>query len=97
MIASLTSDAILHDCMCDFRCNFKTRSGYDGCRGRCEQRIFRCPSSLEEFFHKALKDEQKECIRRILSLKEDVLAILPTGFGKSVIKLLNSDWLTLKA
>ena len=55
-------------------------------------------ASLEEFFHKALKDEQKECIRRIVSLKEDVLAILLTGFGKSVIKLLNSDWLyTLKA
>ena len=53
--------------------------------------------SLEEFFHKALKVEQKECIRRIVSLKEDVLAILLTGFGKSVIKLLNSDWLTLKA
>ena len=50
-------------------------------------------ASLEEFFHKALKDEQKECIRRIVSLKEDVLAILLTGFGKSVIKLLNSDWL----
>ena len=54
-------------------------------------------ASLEEFFHKALKDEQKECIRRIVSLKEDVLAILVTGFSKSVIKLLNSDWLTLKA
>ena len=54
-------------------------------------------ASLEEFFHKALKDEQKECIRRIVSLKEDVLATLLTGFGKSVIKLLNSDWHTLKA
>ena len=54
-------------------------------------------ASLEEFFHKALKDEQKKCIGRIVSLKEDVLAILLTGFGKSVIKLLNSDWLTLKA
>ena len=54
-------------------------------------------ASLEELFHKALKDEQKECIRRIVSLKEDVSAILLTGFGKSVIKLLNSDWLTLKA
>ena len=54
-------------------------------------------ASLEEFFHKALKDEQKECIRRIVSLKEDVLAILLTAFGKSVIQLLNSDWLTLKA
>ena len=43
-------------------------------------------ASLEEFFHKALKDEQKECIRRIVSLKEDVLAIILTGFVKSVIK-----------
>ena len=54
-------------------------------------------ASLEEFFDQALKDEQKECIRRIVSLKEDVLAILLTAFGKSVIKLLNSDWLALKA
>ena len=40
-------------------------------------------ASLEEFFHKALKDEQKECIRRIVSLKEDVLAILPINFKAS--------------
>ena len=32
----------LHDCMFDFRCNFKTRSGYGDRRGRCERRIFRC-------------------------------------------------------
>ena len=41
--------------------------------------------SLQDFIHKSLKDEQKECIRRIICLKEDVLAVLPTGFGKSVI------------
>ena len=42
-------------------------------------------SSLEDYIHKSLKDEQTECIRRIACLKEDVLALLPTGFGKSVI------------
>ena len=39
---------------------------------------------FEDFIHKSLKDEQTECIRRIVCL-EDVLALLPTGFGKSVI------------
>ena len=42
-------------------------------------------SSLEDLIHKSLKDEQTECIRRIVCLKEDGLAVLPTGFGKSVI------------
>ena len=42
-------------------------------------------SSLENLIHKSLKDEQTECIRRIVCLKEDGLAVLPTGFGKSVI------------
>ena len=41
-------------------------------------------SSLEDYIHKSLKDGQTECIRRIVCLK-DVLAVLPTGFGKSVI------------
>ena len=41
--------------------------------------------SLESFVHKTLKDEQRECIRRIVVEKKDVLAVLPTGFGKSVI------------
>ena len=41
--------------------------------------------SLQDFIHKSLKDEQKECIRRIICLNEDVLAVRPTGFGKSVI------------
>ena len=39
-------------------------------------------SSLEDFIQKSLKTE---CIRRIVCLKEDVLAVLLTGFGKSVI------------
>ena len=42
-------------------------------------------SSLEDFIHKSLKDEQTECILRIVCFKKDVLAVLPTGFGKSVI------------
>ena len=41
--------------------------------------------SSECFFHKSLEAEQTECIRRIVCRKEDVLAVLPTGFGKSVI------------
>ena len=41
--------------------------------------------SLDDFIHKYLKDEQTECIRRIISLEEAVLPVLPTGFGKSVI------------
>ena len=40
---------------------------------------------FEDFIHKSLKDEQTECIRRIVCLEEDVLALLPKGFGKSVI------------
>ena len=42
-------------------------------------------ASLESFIHKTLKDEQIECIRRILCHGRDVLAVLPTGFGKSAI------------
>ena len=41
-------------------------------------------TSLEDLIHKSLKDEQTECIRRIFSLEEAVLPILPTRFGKSV-------------
>lgn len=41
-------------------------------------------TSLEDLIHKSLKDEQTECIRRIISLEEAVLPVLPTGFGKSV-------------
>ena len=40
-------------------------------------------ASLESFVHKALKDEQIECINRIVCHGRDVLAVLPTGLGKS--------------
>ena len=39
-------------------------------------------ASLESFVHKALKDEQIECIHRIVCNGRDVLAVLPTEFGK---------------
>ena len=35
--------------------------------------------SLEDFIHISLKDEQIECIRRIVYFEKDVLAVLPTG------------------
>ena len=38
---------------------------------------------LEIFVDKTLKDEQTECIRRIVCHGRDVSAVLPTGFGKS--------------
>ena len=40
-------------------------------------------SSLKSFVHKALKDEHLECIHRIVCHGRDVLAVLPTGLGKS--------------
>ena len=43
-------------------------------------------ASLECFVHKALKDEQIECIHRIVSHRRDGLAVLPTGLGKSTIR-----------
>ena len=42
-------------------------------------------ASLESFVHKILKDEQIECICRIVCHGRDVLAVLPMGFGKSAI------------
>ena len=39
--------------------------------------------SLESSVHKALKDEQIECIHRIVCHGRYVLAVLPTGLGKS--------------
>ena len=47
-------------------------------------------SSLERFVQKALKDEQIECIHRIVCHGRDVLAVLPTGLGKSAIHQLIS-------
>ena len=42
-------------------------------------------ASLAHFVHKNLKAEQVECIRRIVGHGKDVLAVLPTGSGKSAI------------
>ena len=42
-------------------------------------------ASPESFVHKALKDEQIECIHRIVCHGRDILAVLPTGLGKSAI------------
>ena len=41
---------------------------------------------LESFVRKALKDEQIECIHRIVCHRRVVLAVLPTGLGKSAIR-----------
>ena len=40
-------------------------------------------ASLESFVHKVLKDEQTECIHRIVCHGRDVLTVLSTGLGKS--------------
>ena len=73
----------LHDCMFDFRCNFKIMAAAEG---DASSKFFAAlTSSLEGFIQKSLKDEQTECIRRIVCLKADALAVLLTGFGKSVI------------
>ena len=42
-------------------------------------------ASLEGCVHKTLKEQQRECIRRIVCEKKDVFAVLPTGFRKSAI------------
>ena len=42
-------------------------------------------ASSESFVHKGLKDEQAECIHRIVCHGRDVLAVLPTESGKSAI------------
>ena len=47
-------------------------------------------ASPESFVHKALKDEQIECIHRIVCHGRDVFAVLPTGLGKSAIHQLIS-------
>ena len=74
----------LHDCKFDFRCNFKTRSGCGDMRTANSAAL---TTSFDDLIHKSLKDEQTGCImpRRIISLEEAVLPVLPTGFGNSVI------------
>ena len=42
-------------------------------------------ASLQSFVHKTLKGEQIECIHKIACHGRDVLAMLPTGLGKSAI------------
>ena len=46
-------------------------------------------ASLQSFVHKTLKDEQIECIHRIACHERDVLAVLPTGLGKSALYVLS--------
>ena len=50
-------------------------------------------ASLESFVQKALKDEQIECIHRIVCHGRDVLAVLSTRLGKSAIYQLISKGL----
>ena len=51
-----------------------------------ESEFLSANASLESFVHKALKYEQRECIHRIVCHGRDVLAVLPTGLGKSTIR-----------
>ena len=51
-----------------------------------EEREFLSGLVPESVVHKALKDEQRECIHRIVCHGRDVLAALPTGLGKSAIR-----------
>ena len=41
--------------------------------------------ALRNFYYDSLKKEQMECLQWVLiCLREDILAVLPTGFGKDV-------------
>ena len=41
--------------------------------------------ALRNFYYDSLKVEQIECLQWVLiCLREDILAVLPTGFGKDV-------------
>ena len=40
--------------------------------------------ALRYFKYDSLKVEQIEYLRRVICFREDVLAVLPTGFGKSL-------------
>ena len=46
--------------------------------------------ALRYFKYDSLKVEQIECLQRVICLREDVLGVLPTGFGKSLIYQNNS-------
>ena len=41
--------------------------------------------ALRNFYYDSLKVEQIECLQwELICLREDILAVLPTGFGKDV-------------
>ena len=46
-------------------------------------------ASLQSLVQETLKEEQIECIHRIACHGRDVLAVLPTGLGKSAIYVLS--------
>ena len=60
-----------------------------------ESRFLSALNAPESFVHKALKDEQIECIHRIICQNDgrDVLAVLLMGLGKSAIYQLISKGL----
>ena len=81
-----------HDWLPVWQCDFgpkksKVMNSIMACDEASEESVFLSAlnASLAHFVHKTLKDEQVECIRRIVCHGRDVLAVLPTGFGKSVI------------
>ena len=41
--------------------------------------------ALKLFGIQTLKNEQRECLQKLVVEKRDVLAVLPTGYGKSII------------
>ena len=69
---------------CDFRSK-KIQADELACDAASEESVFLSAlnASLAYFVHKTLKDEQVECIRCIVCHGRDILAVLPTGFGKS--------------
>ena len=46
-------------------------------------------ASLQSFVHRTLKVEQIDCSHRIACHGRDILAVLPTGLGKSAIYVLS--------
>ena len=69
--------------------NSNDTSGEKGDPARRKQNKFSAAlhvaEALRNFQYDSLKVEQIECLRREICSCEDVLAVLPTGFGKSSI------------
>ena len=59
-------------------------------RARLASVLSALTASPESFVHNALKDEQIECIQRIVCHGRVVSAVLPTELGKSAIYQLTS-------